>query len=155
MKAPDWKQVTRHLDALNNAMDGLEAMFPGRKFTLDGHLVGSIGEVIAAYMFALELMPASNLGYDAVGPDGRQVEIKLTQGTRVALRHAPQHLIVLHRPKGERIRVVYNGPGQAVWDRCGKVQKNGQRPITIVRLQGLDARVSGPDRMKQLREAPV
>ena len=27
----------------------LEAEFPGRHFTLDGHLVGSIGEVMAAY----------------------------------------------------------------------------------------------------------
>lgn len=30
------------------AIAKLEAMYPGRKFTPDGHLVGSIGEVIAA-----------------------------------------------------------------------------------------------------------
>lgn len=27
----------------------LEESFPGRHFTLDGHLVGSIGEIMAAY----------------------------------------------------------------------------------------------------------
>ncbi|MGQ0721719.1 MAG: DUF6998 domain-containing protein, partial [Candidatus Eiseniibacteriota bacterium] len=34
----------------------LEAAFPGRKFTLDGHLVGSIGEVLAAHRYGLELL---------------------------------------------------------------------------------------------------
>ena len=34
----------------------LEAMYPGRKFTPDGHLVGSIGEVIAAGRSGLETL---------------------------------------------------------------------------------------------------
>ena len=33
----------------------LETEFPGRHFTLDGHLVGSIGEVMAAYYYGIEL----------------------------------------------------------------------------------------------------
>ena len=33
----------------------LEAEFPGRHFTLDEHLVGSIGEVMAAYYYGIEL----------------------------------------------------------------------------------------------------
>ena len=38
----------------------LEKEFEGRRFTPDGHLVGSIGEVVAAYAFGLKLLPASN-----------------------------------------------------------------------------------------------
>ena len=37
-----------------------------RKFTLDGHLVGSIGEVVAAYAFNLRLLESSSAGHDAV-----------------------------------------------------------------------------------------
>ncbi len=155
MTATDWTEVTSHLDALYAASEGLEAIFTGRKFTLDGHLVGSIGEVVAAYMFGLNLMPASTLGHDAMAPDGRQVEIKLTQGKSVALRHVPQHLIVLHRPKGGPVRVVYNGPGGVVWDACGKPQKNGQQPISLSRLRTLDAAVTIADRLPQFRDAPV
>jgi hypothetical protein len=33
----------------------LEALYPGRKFTPDGHLVGSIGEVVAAEALSLIL----------------------------------------------------------------------------------------------------
>ncbi|WP_068302665.1 hypothetical protein [Pararhodobacter sp. CCB-MM2] len=107
----DWAHVTALLDDLYTAADGLERIFPGRKFTLDGHLVGSIGEVVAAYMFDLDLNPASIHGHDARARDGRQVEIKLTQGRGVAIRREPERLIVLHRPVGGPIRVIFNDPG--------------------------------------------
>ena len=48
----------------------LEKEFEGRRFTPDGHLVGSIGEVVAAYAFGLKLLPASNERHDAVAADG-------------------------------------------------------------------------------------
>ncbi len=48
----------------------LEQEFEDRKFTPDGHLVGSIGEVVAAYAFGLKLLPASTEGHDAVAADG-------------------------------------------------------------------------------------
>jgi hypothetical protein len=54
----------------------LEEEFEGRKFTPDGHLVGSIGEVVAAYAFNLKLLPASNATHDAEAPDGTLVQIK-------------------------------------------------------------------------------
>jgi len=50
-------------------------------------------------MFDLELNPASTQGHDALSRDGRHVEIKLTQGKNVAIRHEPEQLIVLHRPR--------------------------------------------------------
>ena len=60
----------------------LEEEFEGRRFTPDGHLVGSIGEVIAAYVFGLKLLPASNETHDATAQDGMQVQIKLTGGKK-------------------------------------------------------------------------
>ena len=38
----------------------------GRPFSPDGHVVGSLGEVLAAKLLDLSLMPPSNDGYDAV-----------------------------------------------------------------------------------------
>lgn len=151
----DWTEVARYLDDLYTASDGLERLFPGRKFTLDGHLVGSIGEVIAAYIFDLDLNPASTLGHDATAPDGRNVEIKLTQGSGVAIRHEPEHLIVLHRPKGGPMRIVYNGPGALAWAAAGNMQKNGQRPISLSRLRLLAADVPAGEMITQVRRPPV
>lgn len=139
----DWNEVAQHLEALYHASSELEEIFPGRKFTLDGHLVGSVGEVVAAYMFDLDLNTASTLAHDAISKDGRQVEIKLTQGSSVSLRHEPEHLIVLQRPRDGPVQVIYNGPGTDAWNAAGKRQSNGQCVISLTklkRLQDSDAR---------------
>lgn len=151
----DWAKVACYLHDLYTASDGLERQFPGRKFTLDGHLVGSIGEVVAACIFDLDLNPASTPGHDARSPDGKNVEIKLTQGSRVAIRHEPEHLIVLHRPKGGPIRIVFNGPGALAWGAAGQMQKNGQRPISLARLSRLANDVPGSDQLREVRRPPV
>ena len=153
--AVNWAEVRDLLDALYQSSDRLEAIFPGRKFTLDGHLVGSIGEVIAAYMFGLNLNPASTIGHDGTAPDGRKVEIKLTQGASVAIRHEPDHLLALYRPKGGPVRVVYNGPGAPVWKAAGKVASNGQCRISLSTLFRLDEAVPEEMRLSLIREAPV
>ena len=151
----DWAQAARYLDALYRASEGLEELFPGRKFTLDGHLVGSVGEVVAAYIFDLELKPASTLGHDARTRDGTEVEIKLTQRMSVAIRHEPQHLIALYRPKGGPVQVVFNGPGDLAWENAGRMQSNGQRTISLKRLAELDHEVADSDRLPTRRESPI
>ena len=111
---------------LYRIVDELEHRFPGRKFTPDGHLVGSIGELVAAAKYNLELLPASFEGHDATADDAPLVQIKATQSVRVALRSEPERLIASHIEKTGNTREVYNGPGRPVWNNCGKTQKNGQ-----------------------------
>ena len=73
----------------------LETMFPGRHFTPDGHMVGSLGECLVADAYDLELMTASNKGFDALSSKGIQIEIKATQSFRAAFRSQPEHAIVI------------------------------------------------------------
>ena len=113
-------------------------MFPGRHFTPDGHLVGSLGECLAAYHYGLELLPASSPGADAV-KDGRKIEIKATQAQSVALRSGPEHLLVLRLNREGGFSEVYNGPGDIVWKEFqGKARpSNGQFQISLSRLSAL------------------
>ena len=60
-----WTEVGDLLAKLYAIVARLEALFRDRKFTPDGHLVGSIGEVIAKHMFTLELLPAGARVHDA------------------------------------------------------------------------------------------
>ena len=84
----------------------LEGMHPGRKFPLDGHPVGSIGEAAAEALFGLTLVEPSSTGHDAIAADGRKVEIKATYGTRsVAIRqtsHASASALVVLRLRGRQ-----------------------------------------------------
>ena len=130
-------EVPSLVRALHDIVRRLEELFPGRRFTLDGHLVGSIGEVMAAHRYGLTLKRASFTGCDATVPDGRDVEVKATQGDRVALRCRPSHLLVLHLDTKGGVAEVYNGPGEIVWPHVGRQQSNGQRAISLARLRSL------------------
>ena len=143
-----WTEVDELLASLYRIVDRLEALFPGRKFTPDGHLVGSIGEVIAARMFGLELLPASAPVHDAKADDGRRIQIKFTQGTRgVALRKKPDHLLVLRLAPDRSLEVVYNGRGTSPWSQSGKKQTNGQRQISLALLRAINRAVPERDRL--------
>jgi hypothetical protein len=115
----------------------LEEMHPGRKFTIDGHLVGSIGEVLVSEKYGLALLPNSTEIHDAVTSDGRLVQIKATQVKRIAISSEPEYLIVIRIQQDGSWQEVYNGPGKPVWDNAGKMQKNGQRPISLAKLKSL------------------
>jgi len=119
----------------------LERHFPGRKFTPDGHLVGSLGEVLAAYYYELDLLEASTPKHDAVSSDGRFVQVKATQGRSVSLRSEPDHLLVLLLQRDGTVEEAFNGPGAIAWAQIGPPQKNGQFPLSMSVLRKLMAAV--------------
>lgn len=45
--------IIREIYSLVNRLEG---MFEGRYFTPDGHMVGSLGEVLVSYYYGLELL---------------------------------------------------------------------------------------------------
>lgn len=126
----------------------LEATFEGRLFTLDGHLVGSIGEVMAVYYYGIALYPPSAPTHDGIAPDGREVQIKITQQDRIVINEEPSYLIVLHlnRKTGE-ISEIYNGPGKEVWETAYIYEKHNTRYAMRNRLLALDANVKTDDRI--------
>lgn len=82
-------------------------------------------------------MPNSTEIHDAIDADGKFVQIKATQIKRIAISSEPDHLIVIKISDSGEWEEVYNGPGSLVWRNAGKMQKNGQRPITLAKLKSL------------------
>lgn len=130
----------------------LEDAFPGRHFTPDGHLVGSIGEVLAAHFYDLKLLPSSSQGHDAEAPDGRKVQVKISQTDRVALRSEPDFLIVLALDKAGETKEIYNGPGGEPWSSAGRMQNNGQRSVSFKKLQTLMKDVPSEEKIPRIQE---
>lgn len=124
----------------------------GRHFTLDGHLLGSMGEAYAAKMYGIELFDSSKEIHDGTAPDGRLVQIKVTQRTSIGLGSEPEHLLVFHVTKDGEFIEVYNGPGDIVWElvKDRKMPKNGQYQISLSKLGALAETVGQDDRVKAL-----
>ena len=145
------QRIPELVQRLYALVDELEKLFPHRRFTLDGVLVGSIGEVLAESHYNLKLYPSSTEGHDAVSSSGRQVQIKATQAKSVGLRSEPEHLLVLRLTRDGRAEEVFNGPGGLAWQNAGKMQKNGQKAISVSKLERLMESV--PDGERLLRTA--
>ena len=129
--------VSDKIKELYKITSELENRYPGRKFTIDGHLVGSIGEVIVAEHYGLTFLRNSTETHDAVSLDGKYVQIKATQVNRIAISSEPDYLIVIKLFSDGSWEEVYNGPGKPVWDNAGKMQKNGQRPVSLSKLRSI------------------
>ncbi|WP_191970182.1 DUF6998 domain-containing protein [Methylobacterium planeticum] len=150
----DLRELPRLLTDLYAIVARLEELAPGRKFTPDGHLVGSIGEAVAAYAYGLELLPASVKQHDAQASNGRLVQIKLTQGQSVALSYDCEHLLVLQLDQKRGFVEVYNGPGAPVWARIESKRGIGQqRQIRLSTLRSIAEAVPGAA-LPQLRPLP-
>lgn len=119
------------------AVAELEARYHPRKFTPDGHLVGSIGEVVAAEALGLTLYPMSSAGYDALDADGCQVQIKMTAGKTIAMYAECSRLVVLRIVSPEEAEIVYDGPGAPAWACARKAGKNGQRVVSLTKLRSM------------------
>lgn len=158
MDEVEFPAIIRELYSLVNR---LENMFPGRHFTPDGHLVGSIGEALASYYYGIRLHRASFEGHDGI-VGNRLVEVKATQGKKVSLSSEPQHLLVPKLKVDGSFDEIYNGPGAQVWVRCNKPQsaerilpKRGQHPVSLSVLKGLMANVDSTQILSPVRPLPL
>ena len=129
--------------AIYKAVAELEAAYPGRKFTPDGHLVGSIGEVVAAEALGLKLYPSSHPGHDGFD-DAGDVQIKMTAGKSIAMYATCKRLVVLQVVSPEEAAIVYDGPGDPVWAIARKSAKNGQSVVSLAKLRALATARSNP-----------
>ncbi len=147
----DTERFPKIIQQIYSLVSELEIMFEGRHFTPDGHMVGSIGEALAAHYYGLQLLTASSKGRDAI-KDGKSIEIKATQGSSVAFRSSPEYVIVLKIHKDGSFTEIYNGLGDRVWRNFeGRKQPtNGQFQITINKLIALNILVEPHERIQRV-----
>lgn len=121
-------------------------------FTLDGNLIGDLGEALAADLFGITLVETkSHEAIDGFTPDGRSVQVKAT-GTRrgPAFRQTEtraDHLIFLdldlENATGE---IVYNGPEHYAVAMLPEVFV-GQRSLTRGQIRAADLLVRAEERL--------
>ena len=133
--------IKEKIQKLISIVKELETDFPGRHFSLDGHLVGSIGEVMAAYYYGIELYAASAVAHDGE-IDGKKVQIKISQQDDIVINHEPEYLIVLYFRKNGDVFEVYNSPGEAPWNSASKRDSHNNRHMRVNKLMELDKQVS-------------
>ena len=113
--------------------------YTGRPFTLDGHAVGSIGEVYARECYMVRLHRPCYPNDDAVW-NGHSVQIKATQGQSVELRGISDYLLVFRINRDGTCEEIYNGDGKIPWRSLDgrKKTKTGHVSIQFTKLKALN-----------------
>lgn len=141
--------IKQKLTELLSIVDELEEQFPEKKFSLDGHLLGSIGEVLAKYYYQVKPYRNSNKTHDGE-VDGKRVQIKITQGDSININDVPDYLLVLFLDKKDKsVYEVYNGPCE--WLKDCKRTKNGWYSRTLNKLAEKDKDIGEDDRLKTVK----
>ncbi len=149
------EEIRQAVKALQTARTRLSERFKDWKFTLDGNLVGDIGEAYAFAHFDLTKIGTGTKDHDFVASDGKLVQVKMTQRNTLGLglkEPTFDYLIALFlKPDGE-VEILYNGPGAPVYTRPGKPPR---KSIPIEELKNRDKDVDDADRVPKRTETSV
>lgn len=124
-KNPSWPipvEIAQALEKIQDAVDELviAANHKQKKFTLDGRIMGDIGEVIAAYYFDIQLTEKMEKGFDAKiksGPnEGAKVEIKCRKHSAgMGFHKDPAYIIIIEMSKTEStFELIYAGSAEVL-----------------------------------------
>ena len=139
------------VNQLLQVVDELRRTFPKKRFTLDGRLVGDLGETLVEAVYDLELFDTLVKHHDAVTPDGRLVQIKATMQKALTFPadHVPEYYLGVQIHKDGSISEVFNGPGSTVRQALEhrKLPKTNLHSISINMLMRLNGAVQDHNRI--------
>lgn len=158
-------RVPPEVRAIRESIALLRRRFPQRPFTMDGRLVGDLGEVVAAEAFGLHLQPWNTPGHDALVADGCSVEVKATASpgprTRIGFskNSTPTTWLVVMSFPPERpdVAVVeYAGPGAPVWAVLSAPREDHhQVSVSLSRIRSIAANLRPEERLQLVSMVPV
>jgi len=137
----------------------LEEAYPKKKFTLDGRLVGDLGEILVEDAYSLELFKDLKMHHDGETPDGRQVQIKATMKNSLTfpVDHIPHYYLGIKIHPDGTFTEIFNGPGATAWEAVKKRKptKTNLHSIAVNALKRLDERVQDDDRIPRRAKKPM
>jgi len=150
-QTPERITVPEAIEQLLGIVEKLQKAFPSKRFTLDGRLMGDLGEVLAAAVYDVQLNPGLQKHHDAVARDGRKVQIKATMQESLTFPadHIPDYYLGIRiRPDGT-FEEVFNGPGKSAWEAVKNraPTKNNLHSIRVETLKRLSVLVAARDRI--------
>ncbi|MDA3950318.1 MAG: hypothetical protein PF508_14005 [Spirochaeta sp.] len=140
-------EIRNAVKDLQMARSRLSERFTHWKFTLDGNLVGDIGEAYAFAHFDMTKIGTGTKNHDFVASDDKHVQVKMTQRKTLGLglkEPAFDYLIALFLGSDGEIEVLYNGPGAPIYTRPGKPPR---RSIPTEELRERNRDVDDADRV--------
>ena len=129
----------------------LQSKYPKKRFTLDGRLVGDIGEILVEDTYDVKLHEGLQKHHDGITPDGKQVQIKATMQNWLTFPgdHTPDYYLGIKIKPDGTFTEIFNGPGQVAHEavKNRKPTKTNLHTVSISILERLNEKVYEKDRI--------
>ena len=135
--------IKKGLTLIFQGIERLHEAFPSRAFTIDGRLVGDIGEVIAELEYDLTLDEVSVPDHDGQMRNGRRVQIKATFKDSLTFKTCPDYYLGFKLYPDGGFEEVFNGPGTLILEQYSHRKYIGKKLLSfpIKDLRALSAQV--------------
>lgn len=144
-------EIKNALFLIFKGIELLKKKYPNRKFTIDGRLVGDIGEILAAENYELELDLKSQPKHDGTLYDGKRVQIKVTFKNTLTIKEIPEYYLGLKIKEDGTFEEIYNGPAKKIKEKFSKRSGFGNKLINLPNsiLKKLSSEIEEKDRIKR------
>jgi hypothetical protein len=133
-KSPLPKAISEAIQNLQTQVDSLQQLAkrhaPKLNFTLDGRLVGDLGELLSAMKLGITIENQQRTGFDGVDQQGRNVEIKTTFQNSFAFRKIAERVICIKLHGSTHWEIIYDGDGKRLIEKFPKDAFRGAPIIT-------------------------
>ena len=145
--------IPKALKQLQAIVTDLQHGYPKKRFTLDGRLVGDLGEVLAESVYDINLFTGLEKHYDAISSDGRLVQIKTTLKDSLTFPcdHIPDYYLGIKIHTDGSCQEIFNGPGKVAHElvKNRKQTKTNLHSIAIRSLLRQNETVREVDRVPE------
>lgn len=114
---PKCKTIAEGLALVFQGIERLKTTFPHRRFTVDGRLVGDVGEIIAELEYDVILHKVSQPDHDGNTTDGRNVQVKATFKDSLTFKTTPDYYLGFKLYPDGRYEEIFNGPGRLIQEQ--------------------------------------
>lgn len=114
---PKRKAISEGLALVFQGIERLRTAFPHRRFTVDGRLVGDVGEIIAELDYDIILHEVSQPDHDGNTTEGRNVQVKATFRDSLTFKTTPDYYLGFKLYPDGHYEEIYNGPGPLIKER--------------------------------------
>ena len=111
---PSQEIIRQALQQIFAGINELKKALPGQNFTIDGRLVGDIGEAIAQRDYDITLYPKIEKDHDGQTSCGKKVQIKATFKDSLTFKKTPDFYLGIKINEDGSYEEIYNGPGKLI-----------------------------------------
>ncbi|MBF04845.1 MAG: hypothetical protein CMP76_16305 [Flavobacterium sp.] len=154
--------MREELEVLFGAIETLKDKYKqhNKKFTLDGKLVGDVGEVLVAESYGLTLYGDNNHTHDGfvTGCKDKQIQIKASFNKYFYftkdLERKPKYFIAIQLRQDGSFEEIYNGTGELVFNKsCSHLPADRKHPyrLSVKKLRELNKSDENVDRICRIK----